>query len=141
MKKAWIAIGESVHASIPKTGKIMRQLSDLGPDAYTSPSEPLHYIRTLIEEQAAEGADYILRVVRLSTAPRRRGRQMTRLWKTLNSRGFITTGTVGSSKWVTSSRKKRTLEHVWKSWKIMLYIARLVFYTIGPLRKPLCLIH
>jgi 5-methyltetrahydrofolate--homocysteine methyltransferase len=59
MKKTWIAIGESVHASIPKTGKIMRQLSYLGPDAYTSPSEPLHYIRTLIEEQAAEGADYI----------------------------------------------------------------------------------
>ena len=59
MKKAWIAVGESVHASIPKTGQIMKQLNELGPDAYTSPSEPLHYIRTLIEDQAAEGADYI----------------------------------------------------------------------------------
>ncbi|MHC4160215.1 MAG: dihydropteroate synthase, partial [Planctomycetota bacterium] len=54
-----ISIGESVHASIPKTGKIMKQLAELGPDAYSKPSGPLNYIKALIESQAAEGADYI----------------------------------------------------------------------------------
>ncbi len=59
MEKPLISIGEAVHASIPKTGKVMKQLADLGPDAYSTPSEPLDYIRSLIESQAAEGADYI----------------------------------------------------------------------------------
>lgn len=59
MKNALISIGESVHASIPKTGQIMRRLQDLGPDAYTRPSPELDYIRALIESQAADGADYI----------------------------------------------------------------------------------
>ena len=59
MGKKWIAVGESMHASIPKTGKVMKQLSELGPDAYSNSSEPLDYIKTLVEEQAAEGADYI----------------------------------------------------------------------------------
>ncbi len=59
MKNALISIGESVHASIPKTGQIMRRLQDLGPDAYTKPSPELDYIRALIESQAADGADYI----------------------------------------------------------------------------------
>jgi 5,10-methylenetetrahydrofolate reductase len=59
MKKPVIMIGESVHASIPKTGKVMKQLSVLGPDAYLKPSGPLNYIRALIESQAREGADYI----------------------------------------------------------------------------------
>ena len=58
-KKPLILIGESVHASIPKTGRIMKQLSELGPDAYSNPSEPLNYIKALIESQAADGADYI----------------------------------------------------------------------------------
>ncbi len=59
MKNALISIGESVHASIPKTGQIMKQLAELGPDAYTKPSGPLNYIRALIESQANDGADYI----------------------------------------------------------------------------------
>jgi cobalamin-dependent methionine synthase I len=59
MKKAFISIGESVHASIPKTAEQMKQLVGLGPDAYSAPSEPLDYIKGLIESQAAEGADYI----------------------------------------------------------------------------------
>ena len=59
MKKTWIAIGESIHASIPKTSKVMKRLSELGPGAYSTPSEPLDYIKALIEEQAAEGADYM----------------------------------------------------------------------------------
>ena len=59
MENPLIAIGESIHASIPKTGKLMRQLSELGADGYSAPSEPLNYIKALIESQVAEGADYI----------------------------------------------------------------------------------
>ncbi len=59
MKNPLITIGESIHASIPKTGKIMKQLGGLGADAYSRPSEPLNYIKALIESQAADGADYI----------------------------------------------------------------------------------
>ncbi len=59
MTNALISIGESVHASIPKTGKVMHQLRDLGADAYTKPSPELDYIQALIESQAADGADYI----------------------------------------------------------------------------------
>ena len=54
-----ISIGESIHASIPKTGKVMKQLCALGAGAYTQPSEPLNYIKELIESQADEGAAYI----------------------------------------------------------------------------------
>jgi methylenetetrahydrofolate reductase (NADPH) len=59
MKNALISIGESIHASIPKTGQIMKQLAQLGPDAYTKPSGPLNYIKALAESQASDGADYI----------------------------------------------------------------------------------
>jgi hypothetical protein len=59
MKKPLIMIGETVHASIPKTGKVMKQLAELGSDAYIKPSGPLNYIKALIESQAREGADYI----------------------------------------------------------------------------------
>ncbi len=59
MKEALISIGESIHASIPKTGKEMAQLAELGPDAYSAPSEPLNYIKSLIESQVSHGADYI----------------------------------------------------------------------------------
>ena len=59
MRSPLISIGEAIHASIPKTGKIMKQLHDLGRGAYTTPSEPLEYVKALIEAQAAEGADYI----------------------------------------------------------------------------------
>ena len=59
MQNEIISIGESVHASIPKTGKVMKELCALGAGAYTRPSEPLDYIKDLIESQAAEGADYI----------------------------------------------------------------------------------
>ncbi|MFA5239471.1 MAG: dihydropteroate synthase [Phycisphaerae bacterium] len=59
MKNPLISIGEAVHASIPKTSVMMKQLAGLGPDAYSKPSEPLDYIKALIESQAADGADYI----------------------------------------------------------------------------------
>jgi len=59
MSKAFISIGESLHASIPKVGEAMKQLVEAGGDAYTKPSEPLDFIRGLIESQVADGADYI----------------------------------------------------------------------------------
>jgi cobalamin-dependent methionine synthase I len=59
MKNSLISIGESIHASIPKTGAVMRQLAQLGPDAYSKDSDQLNYIRALIESQADDGADYI----------------------------------------------------------------------------------
>lgn len=59
MKTPLIGIGEAIHASIPKTGQIMKQLHALGKDAYTKPSPQLDYIRALIEDQANEDASYI----------------------------------------------------------------------------------
>ena len=59
MAKPLITIGESVHASIPKTGAVMKELAGLGADAYSRPSRPLDYIKGLIESQAADGADFI----------------------------------------------------------------------------------
>lgn len=59
MKRQLITIGESLHASIPETGKIMKELNKPGSDAYCAPSEQLDYIRALIESQAGDGANYI----------------------------------------------------------------------------------
>jgi 5-methyltetrahydrofolate corrinoid/iron sulfur protein methyltransferase len=59
MTKSLISIGESIHASIPKTAKIMKRLAESGPDAYTKQSEDLKYIKDLIESQVSDGADYI----------------------------------------------------------------------------------
>ena len=59
MKKSLITIGESIHASLPKTGEIMKELATRGPGAYSTSSEPLEYIKGLIESQASQGADYI----------------------------------------------------------------------------------
>ena len=59
MKNSLVTIGESIHASIPKTAAIMKQLAQLGPEAYTKQNGPLDYIKSLIESQAADGANYI----------------------------------------------------------------------------------
>ncbi len=59
MRSLLITIGESIHASIPKTGEIMKQLAQLGNDAYSKTSEPLNYIKALIESQVDDGANYI----------------------------------------------------------------------------------
>lgn len=59
MTKPFITIGESVHASIPHTGEVMKQLRESGPGAYKRPSRQLDYIKGLIDSQAAEGASYI----------------------------------------------------------------------------------
>jgi len=58
-KNLLISTGELIHASIPKTGQIMKQLHDLGKKAFEQPSPPLDYIKALIESQADDGADYI----------------------------------------------------------------------------------
>ena len=58
-KGALIGIGELVHASIPKTGQIMKHLHALGEKAFEEPGSQLDYIKALIESQAADGADYI----------------------------------------------------------------------------------
>ena len=54
-----ISIGEAIHASIPKTGEIMKQLHGLGADAFTRESGPLNYLKALIESQVKEGADFL----------------------------------------------------------------------------------
>jgi 5-methyltetrahydrofolate corrinoid/iron sulfur protein methyltransferase len=54
-----IAIGEAVHASIPRTGLVMKRLHALGAGAYTNPSPELDYVRALITSQVDEGAAYI----------------------------------------------------------------------------------
>ncbi|MBN2843541.1 MAG: hypothetical protein JXM68_10645, partial [Sedimentisphaerales bacterium] len=52
-------IGESVHASIPKTGKAMRELAGAGPEAFGQASGSLDYIISLIKDQASAGAAFI----------------------------------------------------------------------------------
>jgi 5-methyltetrahydrofolate corrinoid/iron sulfur protein methyltransferase len=59
MEEPLIMIGESIHASIPNTGSIMKRLAELGPDAYKVPSEPLNLIKRLIQSQVEDSADYI----------------------------------------------------------------------------------
>jgi methylenetetrahydrofolate reductase (NADPH) len=59
MPHPFISIGESVHASIPKTRQIMRELDALGPGAYETDSPQLDYMKALITSQAADGSDYI----------------------------------------------------------------------------------
>ncbi|MBN1437007.1 MAG: dihydropteroate synthase [Sedimentisphaerales bacterium] len=57
--KYLIQIGESVHASIPKSGAAMKDLVAKGEGAYTEKSEPLDYLVSLIVDQVANGADFI----------------------------------------------------------------------------------
>ena len=59
MKVPLITVGESIHASIPKTAKVMKELVRLGDGAYSKQSEQLDYIKSLVESQANDGADYI----------------------------------------------------------------------------------
>lgn len=59
MSKKLIGIGETIHASIPRIAKVMKQLHSLGDDAFTVESEPLGIIKNIIESQATEGAAFI----------------------------------------------------------------------------------
>ena len=49
MKNSLITIGESIHASIPKTSAIMKQLAQLGSEAYSKQTEQLNFIKYLVE--------------------------------------------------------------------------------------------
>jgi 5-methyltetrahydrofolate corrinoid/iron sulfur protein methyltransferase len=59
MSKGIIGIGESIHASIPRYAKPMRELMEMGEGAYTQPSDALSIIKGLVESQAEDGAAYI----------------------------------------------------------------------------------
>ncbi len=59
MKKPLITIGESIHASIPKTAVVMKQLAQLGSGAYSKQTEQLDFIKSLVETQTEDGASYI----------------------------------------------------------------------------------
>ena len=54
-----VSIGEAIHASIPAVGSIMKELHDLGADAYSTPSPQFNYVKALIESQAAKNASFI----------------------------------------------------------------------------------
>ncbi len=58
-KHPFISIGELIHSSMPKTGKIMQRLCEQSTDAYAKPGGSLNFVRAMIESQAAAGADYI----------------------------------------------------------------------------------
>jgi 5,10-methylenetetrahydrofolate reductase len=58
-KNALISIGDQISAANPKTGKVMKEILDLGEAAFRQQVGPLGYIRALIRSQADEGADYI----------------------------------------------------------------------------------
>ncbi|MCU0916430.1 MAG: methylenetetrahydrofolate reductase C-terminal domain-containing protein [Planctomycetes bacterium] len=64
MKAPIISIGEAIHASIPKTGKVMKELVEhcglrIADGGLEKARPQYEYIRALIESQAEEGADYI----------------------------------------------------------------------------------
>ncbi len=54
-----ISIGDLIHASHPKTGKVMREILELGDEAFSQETGPVKYIRALIQSQVDEGADYV----------------------------------------------------------------------------------
>jgi methylenetetrahydrofolate reductase (NADPH) len=58
-KSPLMAVGELINASIPKTGKIIKQLHDSGAEAYSKPSGALNYVKAMIESQADNDAAYI----------------------------------------------------------------------------------
>ncbi|MHC4462097.1 MAG: dihydropteroate synthase [Planctomycetota bacterium] len=59
MKNPLIFIGESIHASIPKTYETIEHLLECGTDAYSKASRLVNYIQYLIVSQVKQGADYI----------------------------------------------------------------------------------
>ena len=58
-KSPLISIGDQVNASNPKTGKVMKEILDLGEASFRRQTGPIGYIRALIQSQADDGADYI----------------------------------------------------------------------------------
>jgi len=58
-KSPLISIGDQINASNPKTGKVMKEILDLGDAAFRRETGPIGYIRALIRSQADDGVDYI----------------------------------------------------------------------------------
>jgi methylenetetrahydrofolate reductase (NADPH) len=58
-KNPLISIADLIDASHPKTGKVMKEILDLGDEAFEQSVGPIGYIRALIQSQADDGADYI----------------------------------------------------------------------------------
>jgi 5,10-methylenetetrahydrofolate reductase len=58
-KSPLISIGDQINASNTKTGKVMKEILDLGEAAFRQSGGPVGYIRALIQSQADDGADYI----------------------------------------------------------------------------------
>lgn len=58
-KSPLISIGDQINASNPKTGKVMKEILDLGEPACRQQTGPIGYIRALIQSQADDGAHYI----------------------------------------------------------------------------------
>jgi 5,10-methylenetetrahydrofolate reductase len=54
-----LSIGDQLSAANPKTGKVMKEILDLGDAAFNRPIGPIDYVRALIRSQADDGADYI----------------------------------------------------------------------------------
>ncbi len=58
-KSPLISIGDQINAANPKTGKVMKEILDLGEAAWSRLPGPIGYLRALIQSQADDGADYI----------------------------------------------------------------------------------
>jgi 5,10-methylenetetrahydrofolate reductase len=58
-KSPLISIGDQISAANAKTGKVMKEILDLGEAAFGQPVGPVGYLRALIRSQADEGADYL----------------------------------------------------------------------------------
>jgi len=54
-----IQVGELLHATIPSSGEAMRFMQNMGPHAFETPNRGLDVVRTVIEEQAQQGAHFI----------------------------------------------------------------------------------
>ncbi len=78
-KSPLIPIADQLSASHPKTGKVMKEILDLGEAAFARGTGPVSYIRALIRNQADEGANYIaVNVDALSDADGQRAARMMR---------------------------------------------------------------
>jgi cobalamin-dependent methionine synthase I len=59
MKEPLVTIGESIHASIPETAVVMKQLEQFDFGVYSKQNGQMNYIKSLIESQTEDGANYI----------------------------------------------------------------------------------
>ncbi|MBN1972639.1 MAG: methylenetetrahydrofolate reductase C-terminal domain-containing protein [Sedimentisphaerales bacterium] len=58
-KPSFISIGELINSLVPRTGRIMKHLHEIGADAYSKHGGHLNYVLAMIDSQALACADYI----------------------------------------------------------------------------------